>query len=72
MFVVAAPAWMLLIARRPKLQRRPAWRRFALVGVVAGVIVCVAQLGDPRLGNPPTRAQAATLKQMQHGGPQPY
>ncbi len=67
-FVVAAPAWMSVIARKGW----PAWRRFALVGGLAVAIVAVAQLGDPRLGNPPTRAQAATLKQMKPGGPQPY
>jgi len=72
-FVFCAPAWALSLLRdrrRPDACRR--WLRFAAAASVGLPIVALSMFGDPRLGNPPTRAQAATLAQMQIGGAQPY
>lgn len=70
-FVVCAPAWGLCSLLEPDRLRRIV--RLGLAGLLSVALIPSAYgRVDPRLGKPPTYAEAATLRQMQPGGAQPF
>ncbi len=64
----SAPAYALVALRRG----RAPLLRAVVVSAVAAACAAASLWVDPRLGPPPTYAEAATLRQMQLGGAQPY
>lgn len=71
-FVVCAPAYGLTLLVSIS-QNKPRILRLCAIGLLA--VACIPSAWgrvDPRIGSPPTNEQAATLRQMQPGGAQPF